>query len=490
MVILYPILAVLVIAVAVFLVKRGTMHVTVFVATALVALLLPLPTYAIGTAIAKSDQQTFHEYWNGYEVSTNANTITCTRDGACVHTYNCDPYQVHTTETYTDSDGKTRTRPKTETRYHDCPYSRNETTYVINTTLGDYTVASHLMTGPAYRFGQYIPGGQVKVAPQLWREAKARIDAGKSGGVTKVSNYKNYILASQSTVFKRYSDRIDALKAKNLLPAPSAGVTDFYQASKAYFVGNLNGINRKAMVKDVQNLNGAVGTDLHGDLNVVFVDTAKVKMSSEDYGNALMAYWQSKEFGRDALAKNTVVLIVGVKPYQEGAGASVSASQSSDKSTPTPADSKPAQTIKAGTPVVDWAAAFTGMPVGNEALLNQFHTELPGTVVGKNFIGNPTYNTAKQQVIRTDGVVESILYGQNKFVRVSMTGGDKDDSGSGFSYLSAEWKPDTGTLVAIYSVSVLLFLGALIGGAYTSITLVESNTNDIIRKFFGKGNNK
>lgn len=491
MVIFYIILAVVVTAAAVVLVKVfNAMHITAFAATALVAMLLPLPTYAITTAIARDDQQTFHEYWNGYEVSADTSVVTCTRDGSCQHEYSCDPYTVTEYETYTDSEGHQKRRPVTKTKYHSCPYSKQETTYTVNTTLGGYTVESHLMTGEPWRWGHSIPGGRVTKAPAVWTAVQKRIAEGNPGGVTKVSNYKNYILASDN-LFKRYSDKVEQLQKKGLLPAPTVGVTGMYDAQKVSFIGNMHGAPVESLEKDMPRLNGAVGSELRGDVRVVFVDADKMTDNTEDYANAVMAYWQSKQFGRDALAKNTVAVLVGVKGYEKPATSEVSPTAAvTPTATPTPAapaNSEPV--IKPGTPVVAWAKAFTGMPVGNEALLQQFSSELPGQVIDKNFLGSPKFNPSNSTITHTNGVIEGMLYGENKFQRVSMTAKDAGDVGSGFAYLGQNWQPDTGTLVTFYIIASFLFTGALIGGSVLTMNLAASRSADPIKMFLGKGKN-
>jgi len=491
MVIFYIILTLVVAAVAVALVKVfNAMHITAFAATALVAMLLPLPTYAITTAIARDDQQTFHEYWNGYEVSADTSVITCTRDGSCQHEYSCDPYTVIEYETYTDSNGHTKQRPVTKTKYHSCPYSKQETTYSVNTTLGGYTVESHLMTGEPWRWGHSIPGGQVTKAPTVWTAVQKRIADGNPGGVTKVSNYKNYILASDN-LFKRYSDKVDQLQKKGLLPAPTVGVSGMYDAQKVSFLGNMHGAPVKALAKDMPRLNGAVGTQLRGDVRVVFVDADKMTDNPEDYANAVMAYWQAKQLGRDALAKNTVAVLVGVKGYEKPAQSEVSPTAAATPTASATASAEvPAETvIKPGTPVVAWAKAFTGMPVGNEALLQQFNSELPGTVIDKNFLGSPKFNPSNSTITHTNGVIEGMLYGENKFQRVSMTAKDAGDVGSGFAYLGQNWQPDTGTLVTFYIIASILFTGALIGGSVLTMNLAASRSIDPIKMFLGKGKN-
>jgi hypothetical protein len=481
MLVFYGILTAVVVAGGVALTALHKMHWTAFVATAAAALLLPLPVNAIGLAVAKADQQTFHEYWNGYETRAYAQDVRCERDGSCTHTYSCDPYTVVETEYYTDSDGKRQSRPVTKTKYHSCPYSTQETSYYVDSTLKTFTIASSLMTGEQYRWGTGIPGGQVTSPPELWRQAEARIAAGNPAGVTTVNSYKNFILTSETTVFKRYSGLIEELRADGKLPEVAKGLSlGPYTAQKLSFVGELPQVDRARLSQELVQLNGALGAELRGDLHVALVDATAIAASPEDYGNALLAYWQNPEiFGKDALGKNAIVLIVGVKGYT-----------STPTSSPSSGEVSPAvtsvQELTPGTPVVAWARAATGMPVGNERLLRQLSSELPGIPVTENFFGSPTYDVASGEVVHTAGVVEEILWGPNKFERVSMSAKDEEDAGSGFAYLSDEWQPDAATLTWIYIISGLLAALALGGGFFATWTLRSNGRTDFVRYLFTK----
>lgn len=388
--------------------------------------------YHIGSEISKDQASTFNEYWNGYETAASKSDRACTRDGSCAHTYNCDPYQerVRKTRTVTDSKGnsKQETYYVEETRYHSCPYSTQETSFYIDTTVDTFTIASNVMTGSEYRFGVGIPGG-TQGAPQQWTEAKNRIDSGKPGPVTAVKDYKNYVLASQKSLFSEYSDNIDNLKSKNLLPMFSNGVYATYQATKAYKAGNVNLPLFGDYTTDVAYLNGAVGDDLHGDLHVVFVPE-NIESGKDDYLNTLMAYWQSEELGKNAVSKNAIVVLIGVK--EDGSE-------------------------------VAWAKATTGMPLGNEAMLTQIASDLKGKKMDSTLIGRPSFNPATKEIISTNGELEKILWGENKFARVSMTANGADDNGSGFSYLRDELEPD-GWAIFWISFFNFLFGGGLIAG--------------------------
>jgi hypothetical protein len=453
MLVYYVVLGAVSIAALFLLPKFFPMNLTALLGAVIVGLLVPLPVYSISTAIAKSDQETFHEYWNGYETAATSDIVACYRDGRCHNTYSCDPYTVMVTETYTDSEGHTKTRTVPKTKYHDCPYSKQETSYYVESTLGTYTIASNLMTGERFRGGHSIPGGQVTKAPKLWSDAKNRIDAGAPGPVAKVNNYKNFILASQNSLLKKYSDEINLYSSKGMLPAPAAGVVDNYHANKAYFVKTgLSDKTKNALTTDVAYLNGAVGNNLQGDLHVVFVESSKVD-NPTSYTNSLTAYWQSKEFGRDALAKNALVVVFGVN------------SKTND---------------------IAWTKSATGMPFGNEALITQLESSFNEVKIDKSLIGRPTYDVKAAKVVHSNGKLEDILFGANKFVRVSMSGSDPSDKGSGFKYLSDEWEPDAGTMAVIYVVSSILFLSALAFGTYFSYNLRTERKPDPVAVLFSK----
>lgn len=478
--------AVLVAAAVAFRVTVGkNFNLTLGVAAALIAVLPAFAVFGITTAIAKDSDQTYNEYWNGFEVAATTQVQQCERDGWCAHEYQCDPYTVTRVETYTDGDGKTQTRVVNETKYHDCPYSTEETTYVVDTTLGGFTVASNLMTGEEYRWGTGIPGGRVTTPPQLWSDAKNRVDGGKPGPVTKVNEYKNYILASDSSILKRYSNAIEDYKSQNLLPVPSSGVYDIYQANKAYFVGSLPEIDAPTYTKDVANLTAALGAELQGDLHVVFVNADEVG-DPTNYGNSLISYWQSEELGRNAIAKNTMVVVIAVEDYK--------APKPVATSTPTPAPTDGAATpveavnpltnIKDGTPVVAWAKAYTGMPLGNEMLIQDIESRMKGKIVDANLIGHPNY--AGGVIQHSDGALENILFGNNAFERISMDDLDADDNGSGFSYLSEEWQPDAGVMTIIFVISSIVCAAVFALLAFMVYTYGRAVTIDPLGSFFNK----
>src|SRR5262245_30756438 len=60
---------------------------------ALLLLVIPMTAY-FGTQMAISNQVTYNENWNGYELKANWYVTQCSEDGPCVHEYDCDPYDV------------------------------------------------------------------------------------------------------------------------------------------------------------------------------------------------------------------------------------------------------------------------------------------------------------------------------------------------------------------------------------------------------------
>lgn len=420
----------------------------VLIAFTLVAFGVNPLTYHVGSEVAKDQASTFNEYWSGYETAAIKNVRACDYNGSCYHTFDCDPYLVPVPVTTTDSKGNTTTTIVMETRYNSCPYSTQETSYYVSSTVdkkNPFVVGANLMTGPAYRPAErQIPGGQ-QGDPALWTEAKARIDAGQPGPVTVVKDYKNYILASQDTLFNAYSDRIEDLKSKNLLPAPSSGVFALYQATKAYKVGNANVPLFGDYATDVSYLNGAVGKDLQGDLHVVFAPE-DIEGGKDDYSNAVLAYWQSKELGKNAISKNAIIVVIGAST-----------------------DGKK----------VAWAKAMTGMPVGNEHLMQQISSELKDKPLDKDLLGRPSFDVATKSVKSSNGTLEGMLWGINKFERISMTSNNEDDKGPGFAYLRDQLKPSG------WEIFWIGFVNVLIAGAVLTGILLLIVGNVLPSRFFG-----
>lgn len=410
-------------------------------------IVVPL-TLVIGIGIIKADKLSFKEFWNGYEVSVESQSIECHEDGSCVHEYDCNPYIVEVDE------------EEWETRYHDCPYATYEYTYRIDTTLGQFTIASHIFAAnPREWDGNGIPGSVPRGIPPFWQAAKDRIAAGDPGPVTKVAQYDNYILASQKTILKNSSAAVERLQKENLLPEPTqnAGdpIRDFYYADKISFVGlngvtysddhpaddkpgwsladkasfmGPNGVTGTSYEHEWSNalsrFNAALGTDLQGDLHMAVID-ADVVSNPDEYGQAVLAWWQDPSFGNNAISKNSIIVVLGV---DDG--------------------------------LVQWARAYTGMPYGNEAMLLDIQNGLkgapfdPATVLGKP---KASIRGEKVNVDTGDGLLAKIVWGLHAFERVCMLCDDEgEESSTSFAYLDDEIQASNSEKFVLVIISLMI----------------------------------
>lgn len=324
--------------------------------------------------ITKNNNLSYKEFWSGIEQEAIMDTIKCERDGSCHNTYSCDPYQVSTTETYTDANGKIQTRVVTRTQYHSCPYTDYEYTYTVKDNIGEsYIIGkNYLPENPnEHRWRYDAPTNLEKYnhgVPQLWLDAKTRIDNNTPSGTTVIKTYPNYIQASQNDIYKKQSNEVEIFKEQELLPKITTTTYDFYQADKFYVVGEP--INESSYIKDLQNLNGYFGSKLQGDIHMVIVNNKNV--NADNYTQALQAYFSSPELGKNILSKNGVVIVLGVE------------------------DS-----------TINWAKTFTGMPNGNEHLN---FSSLKGQKLN-----------SKELLDKDNGSISKVLFDAEKgYQRVSM----------------------------------------------------------------------
>lgn len=422
-----------------------------FVAGMLLCSLIVVPAVTWGgTKIAFANNMSFDEYWNGWETEATRKDRTCHRDGSCRWTYDCDPYTVTVTRTRTVPDGdggtKTETYTDTETRYHSCPYVTVEHTYVVDTTLGPFTIAANRFPSDpeahrwrAHKSVSRVAGRAGVGAPAEWLEAKARLDAGDPGPVTVVKPYDNYVLASQHSTLRSLSTDIDRYLDAGLIPDPAAGLTSSYRANKTHLVG----VRADAQVwRDaVDRLSSALGTERQGDLHFVAVDSGRVD-DADTYTQALMASWKSPERGDQGLAKNAVVVVVGVDGDE-----------------------------------VSWARLDTGMPVGNEDLVVAVRDKLRGERFdAAHLIGHATAKVAGGDVTVDpgDGLLAQLLFDDTGgFTRVCMVCDDPDDEGLGFTYLASEIRPTAGQSAAIIAAGAVL--STLIWAAFAAFAVGPHN---------------
>ena len=284
---------------------------------AMLLIVIPLTSW-IGTSLAFQNTVSYNQFLNGFEKNAVREEIKCARDGSCTHVYDCDPYTVQEPYdcSYYEGEGEDRrlvqkTCYRSVTKYHSCPYTDYEYTYTIRTTLGDYTIAEHWLPDDpeSHRWRSYkaVPTSLPSGVPQFWRNCKERLDRNQPGPVTSRSAYDNYILASQNTILRNFSQDIANYKQAGLLPKINPTVRNTYYADRVYLVG----VNVPGNWQDAQSyFNGAFGLELEGDLHLVIVDANQIQ-NPDNYIGALTAYWQSAEFGRNALAQNGLVVVIG-----------------------------------------------------------------------------------------------------------------------------------------------------------------------------------
>ncbi|OHB21422.1 MAG: hypothetical protein A2939_03825 [Parcubacteria group bacterium RIFCSPLOWO2_01_FULL_48_18] len=402
-----------------------------------ISLVLAPLTAKIGWGMAKNNNVTFREYWNGSETGVVWEKIPCSRDGPCYWEYDCDSYPCNPHPCNCDSEGK-NCSTCWDTCYHDCPYCDEEWTFVVNTTLDPFTIAANRFPYHPdlrrWRKQKAVPQNIIDRAgvgvPDFWRDAKARIDSALPGPVTKRNNYENYILASDLTILKQYSSQIDRFVSRHLLPSPQSGIHNFYWADKISFVG-FRPSNANTWQMSLNYLNAALGPELQGDLHLVIAKSEEIVRAPDEYILALKAHWQNRTvFGRDALSKNSIIVVLGTQDGER----------------------------------VLWGRATTGMPFGNDQMLVALQNDLKGVRLDPDsVIGSMRAELlpgAKIRTVHGTGVLEIVLWGlknpATKFQRVSMTANNIDDFGGGFLYLKSEIQLTGGQRAAIVFVTFLV----------------------------------
>ncbi|HEY9713333.1 MAG TPA: hypothetical protein V6C72_07675 [Chroococcales cyanobacterium] len=421
-------------------------------AAGLVLVVVPLTCF-VGYKVAVSNNLSYNEFWGGFEVSVDTVVYQCHESdtdggstGGCEHHYDADSYQVwvqHETCT-TDSKGKETCVDDShwETRWRQVPYTDEEITYIVHTTLGDFTIGDHWLpphpelhrVHPEEDAMESIPGDLPYGIPAFWQAAANRIASGNPGPVTQERTYDNYILASQSSILHKYSPWIDQYKKANLLPNIGHSVHDFYWLDRVYTVGGVNIGDAGTWQRAMDRFDAALGIDLTGDAYLVVVPADKIS-DPDTYVMSLAAYWESPAFQKYAISKNGIIIVVGTR------------------------DGK----------TVDWARATTGMPSGNEQMLLDIKYHLGGVALTPGtLLGAPTAAIAtvggkyKVTINHTQGALESILWGQDKFQRVHM---GAHDGQQGYLYLKGEIVP-SGWQKFWIMFFVVLFSGITWGVAF------------------------
>ena len=424
---------------------------------AVAIIVAPLVTL-IGNKLSVAQALRYQEFYNGIETEAVRDITECYAGHAgnsassgqsnCTYVYDSGDYTYTDlcpeTRYYTDADGNTRSEtvwvPCTKWADIYTPYATEEHAYAINDSLGGTHRFGgvYLAADPTpYDRHVAIPGDIPRGAPTEWTAAKQRLDAGDPRAVTRLFGYDNYILAAGEEMLLPYSQDVDRYLEADLLPDhtasiltdPLGGFNNSF-ASKVSFVGIDVG-DEQAWQTSAMRFNAALGSKLRGDLHMVIIDSTLIG-NPENYLNALKAYWLGDHFGRRAIAKNAIIVVIGASDGR-----------------------------------VDWARATTGMPFGNEVMIQHIQDFMPGTplmpgrVLGKprTVIVPATSNDDDDEVQVTladqRGVLEDIIFDLAPFERACMACTD-DEGQVGYGNLVAKIKPPFWQQALMVAVIALL----------------------------------
>lgn len=319
-------------------------------------------------AVRDGSKQKHQEFINGFEVEAKSYSTQCTVDGNCVHTYKCDSY-IKMERRFT-GDGNTMYVPRT--KWKQCPYSTQETTFTVETTIGERVYAKNLPVGDRYRSDTVLPEGVTLKAPEAWIEAQKRLEKGEPRGVT---GFKETHTPPKVDVDlqNEYADDVSSLLADNLLPKMPDGIIGAYYAEKAHTVEYEP---QHHFLRDIEHINGALGVDdIDLDVHAVFIDDS-TGVDPDTYTNALLAYWQGDDFTTNKLADNALVIVVGVNTE---------------------------------TDTVAWARASGNAVSMNNGIKEAIQEQLPDKPMDENLFGRPSYNVMEERVEPSEGLVENIL---------------------------------------------------------------------------------
>jgi hypothetical protein len=390
----------------------------------------------------------YHETLNGSVVAAPMKTIKCERDGECRHTYECDV--TYTTRYYTDKDGKQQSEQVRHS--HQCPYTTYEYSFwIVVDAYHEYTipVALHIFGSKPEKFRRgwfHDPPDRVaRGVPQKWVQARDAIARGDTLSATVPNTYPNYVLANEYDLYEEYSDKIDLLKSKRLMPDHIARlkdpIHDLIVADKVGFVGECRPPNPGAWQDETMRFNSNFGPNWQGDLRIVCLRASALNglgVSPFDYAQALKAHWLNN-LGKYAFPKNGVALVLAVSD-----------------------DSRE----------VVWSRAFTGMPKGNEGMLNRLsefehrtdRLEFDPQAVLGHTVTPIVHEGGKPKAVprTTPGAVPDIVMSQEfGFKRPCM---DCDDPGEedqeGYVALKDEIPLSTGGTIGAVSFNTVVILGA------------------------------
>lgn len=426
--------------------------------TFVVAPIVAIGVSRVGLETARQNALWHHEFWNGWELLTTSSDYACQRDGSCRNTYACDHYtyqyqcgcMVHNEDGFCIVPSYC-----TGSAHHSCPWTKTEWNYGVSTTLDDYVFVTHALpldfNSQLWRPSQgQVPLSvqvQAGVGPnQAWINVEDRILRGSPGPVTKIMEYEDYILASQSDAVVQYADVISGYLAAGLMPEPVKEIHNHYHADKVRFISKVDKDIYEAWQSQLAYFNAGLGTELQGDLYIVVVPYSVVPSSASGiYLAALKAYWQdTTTHGKDILGKNGIIVVLG---------------------------------IDAEATTVMWAVADTAMPVGNTLMKSavRFHLDaIPfdpvsviGTVRGQFDVVDGVRKV--RTIVESDGELTQIIWGlrdrATKFQRICMVCDDPGDVGVSQRELFNEIQP-SGTakfwiVLAVVVLSLVFWFAAV-----------------------------
>lgn len=423
-----------------------------------------LATVVVGPSLARESAiEGYHEFWNGSVTKPVVLTDECHRDGSCQHTYTCDHEEIwHTTY---NSKGEP-SGGYYEDVYHQCPYATRELSYALETNIDKtFTIASGYFEAhpQEWRSGGGIPGDVPREPPERWATAKADLEKGLSDPVTKVNEYENFILASDSELYEEYEGGIERYQKAGLLPKHTAHLDESnmlfdydMQAQKVQAVGGLKLSNLGEWQNRLMRLNAALGVDLQGDMHIVLVPADKVS-DPDEYITALKAYWTS--LGKWSISKNGIILAIGVSPNGK---------------------------------TVEWSRAQTGMPEGNEEMLTALELRLREQPFDPNVLLGDVSTSIREKGDETEvvydknsgGAIGNIVFNEFPFARACMKCESEGDKGGGYVALRNQVPITTGAEVEMITVVVFitLILGALMY-FYDPFGLLFGSSDEEERKF-------
>lgn len=427
----------------------------------------------VGKGLSQDQILQYDEMYNGVEVEAAVRTTDCQAGSSgssstsglsnCVHSYISGTYTYPEEYPASECSLNSKNEMSCTTVMKCCvypsaniytPFATREYGYSVTNSFGEtYHYPDTYVARDATAYGsEPIPGSLPRGEPVDWLEAKQRLDASDPRPVTDVFPYPNYILASGDEMLAPYSQDVDKYREQHLLPEHTAGIlgNPIYgesrkQAKKLSFVGT-QVPDEQAWQESLMRFNAALGSKLQGDLHVVVIDS-KLVDDPHGYVKALRAYWLGERFGKRALSKNGIILVIGTS----------------------------------GTKV-DWAQMDTGMPFGNNMMIEVSQNLLqgkdlnPDVIFGKpRTIFTPADGERKKKVevflSSPQGVLEDAVLGPaTGFKRPCMTCEDAEDAGQvGYKDLIAQIEPTfshkvwMGVVVCLIS---LIFWGIVAGTSF------------------------